>query len=133
MYDNSVPQRLPVEINAAKSSPVVEIVWDDGHRSQYSVNTLRQICPCATCREGSGQTTHQAAKSANVPKPRLSLPIFKEEKYKLADMHYVGSYALGITWQDRHQSIYPWVLLSEECPCRECTIRRQTAVQDQDR
>src|SRR5207249_2906394 len=122
-----LPVRSPVEINAGKTSPTVEIVWDDGHRSLYKVGKLREICPCASCREG----TEKAAKQSG-DKPRRSLPMFKSEKYQIADMHYVGRYALGITWVDKHDSIFPWAFLSEECPCEQCTARREATAGEKD-
>jgi DUF971 family protein len=124
----SIANRLPVEINAGKSSPVVEIVWDDDHRTQYQVGELRAICPCATCREAKGESPHQgitakppqSAKTDPTVKPRRALPLFKAEKYQIEGLHYVGNYALGVNWLDRHQSIFPWALLSTECPCLAC-------------
>jgi len=32
----------------------------------------------------------------------------------------VGRYALGVTWQDGHGSIYPFALLRAVCPCGAC-------------
>ncbi|KAF0248564.1 MAG: hypothetical protein FD167_2035 [bacterium] len=128
--------RLPVEINAGKSSPIVEIVWDDDHRSLYQVGQLRAVCPCATCRETKGENPHQAIKpkppnpSGEQPKRSLSLPLFKVEKYQITNMHYVGNYALGVEWQDNHHSIFTWKLLSEECPCESCTSQRNLANSD---
>ncbi|MBI4852678.1 MAG: DUF971 domain-containing protein [Acidobacteria bacterium] len=124
--------RSPVEINAGKSSPFVEIVWDDDHRSKYQVGQLRAICPCATCRETKGENPHQAIKP-KTPNPKteqskrgLSLPLFKPEKYQITNMNYVGNYALGVEWQDNHHSIFTWRLLSEECPCESCLAERNS-------
>lgn len=108
--------RIPAEINASRRSPEVEIVWDDGHRSVYPVGYLRELCPCATCREVSEESGKQL-------RSRRSLPMFKAEKYTIAEMHFVGNYALGINWQDRHRSIYTWSMLSAACGCVSC---RQT-------
>lgn len=122
-------QRLPAEINAGKSSPNVEIIWSDGHRTNYTVAQLRAICPCATCREAAGDNPHQPilAKSEPGSKRRLGLPLFKAEKFQISKMNYVGNYALGVSWADSHQSILPWTLLSSECPCEACTlVRTQT-------
>jgi DUF971 family protein len=124
--------RSAVEINAGKNSPTVEIVWNDGHRSLYSVGKLRELCPCATCREsgikpGFEPLIKSETGAEGSTKQRRGLPMFKPDKYQLANMGYVGSYALGVTWQDKHQSIYPWEMLSEECPCEECAARRKVA------
>jgi DUF971 family protein len=32
----------------------------------------------------------------------------------------VGRYALGVTWQDGHGSIYPYAALRAACPCGAC-------------
>lgn len=125
--------RSPVEINAGKNSPLVEIVWDDDHRSKYTVGQLRAVCPCATCRETKGENPHQAIKpkppntTEEKPKRSLSLPLFKAEKYQITNMHYVGNYALGVEWQDNHHSIFTWRLLSEECPCQSCELARNSS------
>lgn len=122
--------RLPVEINAGKSSPFVEIVWDDDHRSKYKVGELRAICPCATCRETKGENPHQAIKpkpATGEQKRSLSLPLFKAEKYQITNMSYVGNYALGVEWQDNHHSIFTWRLLSDECPCESCGLERASS------
>lgn len=124
--------RSPVEINAGKNSPTVEIVWDDDHRTLYQVGQLRSICPCATCRESKGENPHQAIKPKESPslgqksKRSLSLPLFKVEKYKISNMSYVGNYALGVEWQDNHHSIFTWKLLNEECPCEICSLQRDS-------
>jgi DUF971 family protein len=127
-------ERTPTEINASKNSPIVEIVWDDGHRSPYQVSFLRSLCPCATCREAAGGSPHeplggkkpgQKPLGAAPPAKKRSLPMFKAEKFQIVDMHYVGNYALGISWLDKHQSIFPWSMLSGECPCTSCQAERE--------
>lgn len=114
--------RVPAEINASRHSPEVEIVWDDGHRSVYPVGYLRDICPCATCREAAGEPAHKPLISGKETR-RKSLPMFKVEKYTIAEMNFVGNYALGVNWQDKHRSIYPWAMLSAACRC--CASRAE--------
>lgn len=111
----TVTSRMPAEINASRHSPEVEIVWDDGHRSLYPVGYLRDICPCATCRE-----TPEGSLASSSKQNRRSLPMFKIEKYTIAEMNFVGNYALGVNWQDKHRSIYPWSMLSVACRCGDC-------------
>lgn len=36
------------------------------------------------------------------------------------DVHWVGHYALGVTWADDHGSIYPFEQLRQACPCGAC-------------
>jgi DUF971 family protein len=36
------------------------------------------------------------------------------------DVHLVGRYAVGVTWDDDHGSIYPFAQLRHDCPCGAC-------------
>jgi DUF971 family protein len=49
------------------------------------------------------------------------LPLLGADPNAPKDLHLVGRYALGVDWQDRHGSIYPFAFLRESCPCPECT------------
>jgi len=44
----------------------------------------------------------------------------KPPKYAIASLHPVGRYALGVTWGDKHDSIFPFVNLRRSCPCTAC-------------
>jgi len=44
----------------------------------------------------------------------------KPPKYSIASIHPVGHYALGVNWQDKHESIFPFANLRQACPCAEC-------------
>ncbi|MGH7896638.1 MAG: gamma-butyrobetaine hydroxylase-like domain-containing protein [Candidatus Binatia bacterium] len=44
----------------------------------------------------------------------------KPPKYAITSTHAVGRYALGVTWGDKHESIYPFINLRRLCPCLEC-------------
>lgn len=49
------------------------------------------------------------------------LPIFGQPSPNdLSEIHLVGRYALGATWADKHQSIYPFERLRRDCPCGSC-------------
>ena len=48
----------------------------------------------------------------------------KPPKYSIASIQPVGRYALGVNWQDRHESIFPFLNLRRACPCLECEPRR---------
>ena len=44
----------------------------------------------------------------------------KPEKYTIASIQPVGRYALGVSWRDKHDSIFPFVNLRRLCPCTDC-------------
>jgi DUF971 family protein len=47
-----------------------------------------------------------------------TLPILGQpDPNQPADVHLVGRYAVGVTWADRHGSIYPFAHLRHACPC----------------
>ncbi|MDE2236615.1 MAG: DUF971 domain-containing protein [Elusimicrobia bacterium] len=86
----------------------LRIVWEDGHRSEYSFRYLRQNCPCAACRdEWSGQSLLDAEGVA------------RDLKASRAEM--VGNYALCFAFSDGHATgIFSFEVLRKLCPCAEC-------------
>lgn len=54
------------------------------------------------------------------PPPRPLLPLLGADPSTPTDVHLVGRYAIGVAWQDRHSSIYPFELLRGACPCGAC-------------
>lgn len=87
----------PTELTAAREQ--LEIVWDDGRRSELPFVMLRQRCPCAGCvDEWTGRRTLDPT---SVPKDIRPVSIVE-----------VGRYAVQIEWSDGHGSgIYSWELL----------------------
>lgn len=68
--------------------------------------------------------------------PRSLLPLVGADPNRPDAVSLVGRYALGVTWQDRHGSIYPFGVLRAACPCGACAadddawpteIRREAA------
>lgn len=53
---------------------------------------------------------------------RSLLPLVGADPNRPDGIALVGRYALGITWQDRHGSIYPFPLLRRACPCGDCAV-----------
>lgn len=88
----------------------LSIEWDDGHKSRYTLQSLRDQCPCASCkgeREQSGG---------------FALPVVIPGKYELRAIEPVGSYALQIAWSDEHRTgIYTYEYLRYLCECEICT------------
>ena len=85
----------------------LEIHWSDGQRRRYSVQELRNGCPCATCREKRNET----------PAALGSLPVISLEEaqpLRVSGMQPVGSYAYTIAFSDGHDTgIFEFTLLRE--------------------
>lgn len=101
-----------------KRDEKLEIDFQDGRKCVYSIEYLRQMCPCASCkavRSGTGQADEPVA-----PKPKRSLTILPgnyAQKLTAESAELVGNYALRIDWSDQHASgIYSFVYLREICP-----------------
>lgn len=85
----------------------LRILWNDGHRSEYTNDYLRNHCPCAVCRA----------------RPRRALPVVGNQGGPLRprEMSVVGRYALSLKWNDGHDSgIYSYRTLRALCPCEPC-------------
>ena len=89
------------------------ISWRDGSKSYIPTELLRRECPCASCKEQRGDTSH--AKPLTSKKRGLTvIQNTIEEQLDLKEIWVVGQYALGMKWGDGHDSgIYPFSLLFE--------------------
>ncbi len=87
------------------------IEWNDGHRSVYAWQHLRNHCPCAGCRE----------EQQKPPDPFRVLKPAELQPLRPVAMAPVGRYAYKITWSDGHDSgIYTLEHLRALCQCAEC-------------
>src|SRR5262245_28612848 len=113
-----------VKVNLTNGTGV-DILWADGHRSDYSFQFLRDACPCALCneeREKSDRLPGEPPKTAPG-----ALPMFKAAA-KPVSAEGVGKYAIKFNWNDGHDlGIYSWKFLREWCPCKECNAARKQA------
>lgn len=104
-----------------KDASTLQIDWDDGHVSLYTLAELRRQCPCASCREARSQTTTQPLRvlqTHEVVPPDLDV--------RQADV--VGRYAVNFLWNDGHHTgIYTFKMLRELCQCNTCQVRRNPA------
>jgi DUF971 family protein len=99
----------PKNIDVSLSSGV-RIDWGDGHHSEYTLEYLRENCPCALCTSG----THKSAA------PASPFPMYKKV-LKMDGVEPIGRYALQFKWNDGHSSgIYSFEHLREICPCAQC-------------
>ncbi|MFB3825699.1 MAG: gamma-butyrobetaine hydroxylase-like domain-containing protein [Bryobacteraceae bacterium] len=106
----------PEKISISKSKGVT-VQWKDGHRSEFQLAYLRDICPCAECTgtHGTAPRKAQAASPFQMYKPVL----------KINNVEPVGNYALRLLWSDGHSAgIYSYDHLRESCPCPECAGQR---------
>jgi DUF971 family protein len=112
MPNPSEPLR-PVQLGK-EGSDRLTITWNDGHRSVYTWQHLRNNCPCAGCRGEFGQPPdpfHILTAKELAPRPLLA-PV------ALAP---VGHYAYKITWNDGHDSgIFTLEHLRALCQCPAC-------------
>ena len=83
------------------------IEWSDGMRRRYTFRQLRDVCPCATCRE-KRKAPPAAANPFAILKPEELTPL------RIAGMTPVGQYAYSIAFSDGHDTgIYAFDLLRE--------------------
>ena len=103
------PQTTPLKLDLKKDEKL-EILWQDGRRSVYTVSYLRTMCPCAQCK---------TVRETNAKKPKTSLSILPGNFAKplaATGAELVGNYAIRIDWSDDHGSgIYSFQYLREIC------------------
>jgi DUF971 family protein len=96
----------PTDLKLTESHQLC-ITWSDGQTQTLTVRTLRDHCPCASCRERRQGQPHE---------PEL-LPVLRPEETKplrIIQMRPVGNYAYSISFSDGHDTgIYTLELLRE--------------------
>ncbi|MHA2621682.1 MAG: gamma-butyrobetaine hydroxylase-like domain-containing protein [bacterium JZ-2024 1] len=94
----------------------LKIVWQDEHKSVYSPQYLRRLCPCAHCRL--------------MPRnERGELRIVLLPNLKIDSVEGVGNYGVSFTFSDGHHfGIYPYRYLRGLCPCESCARGREGTV-----
>lgn len=113
------PAKVRVQLTSGEG---LEILWKDGHRSQWSFVWLRHACPCATCHE---EREAQGLEPGE-PKPKAAslLPMYQAPPRPQSSAP-VGNYAISFQWNDGHTSgIYSWDYLRRHCTCEACRARR---------
>jgi len=93
---------MPIDLSLNQG--LLEIVWNDGLRTQYTPALLREKCPCATCR-------------GKREEPQPALPVLSLEEtqpVQVTGMKPLGNYAYGISFSDGHSTgIYSLELLRD--------------------
>lgn len=111
---------LPQKLTLKKKESILEILWQDGHISNFSFMLLRAACPCATCRGG-----HENMRSE--PDPLVfNVSLSDSPATRIEQIEMTGQYAITIHWEDgHHYGIYTWHYLRALCPCPACRERNQ--------
>lgn len=100
----------PIEIIHRREPSRLEVVWSDGHRSDFPALELRLRCPCAECLSGGERRVRPA------PAPDVSIDAVEP----------FGNYAVTVRFNDGHGSgVYRWEYLRYWCPCDSCWSRRE--------
>lgn len=82
----------------------LRIHWSDDVCLDYTVQALRDACPCATCREQ--RATPAGANILPILKPEETVPL------GIRGMRPIGNYAYGIEFTDGHDTgIYDFDVL----------------------
>ena len=100
----------PVDLTRQSDNSIL-LRWNDGQLDVWTAAKLREVCPCATCREKqrAKEEKKQEAKSA------MLLPVLSQAEaapLKIEAMEPIGGYAYRVRFSDGHGSgIYPFDLL----------------------
>ena len=93
---------------AISKSKGIEIDWQDGLRSSYTLESLRDNCPCALCTGAHGTEPQRT----NYAQPAASPFQMYAPRLKMVSVEPAGNYGVRIQWSDGHGSgIYSWTLL----------------------
>jgi DUF971 family protein len=93
----------PDKIEQIKNE-ALRIIWSDGERCVYPFRLLRQICPCAVCKDE--WTGERLLDPESVPKDLTA------ERAEI-----VGNYALSFKFSDGHTTgVYTFEMLRKSCP-----------------
>ena len=124
-------RKKPVDVKVRVSTGEgVEITWSDRHTSRYTFPYLRDLCPCALCKD-----EREKKENATVPAPgglarNPLFPMFKP-KVTAKKASAIGNYAIQIEYSDGHATgIYSFEHLREICPCDECARNFRTPAQE---
>jgi len=105
---------VPAKIEKVEDEEL-RLLWEDGHETLLSFRRLRQVCPCALCRdEWTGRPLiDPETVPVDLKGPRVEI---------------VGNYALAFQFSDGHaQGIYTFDMLRRLCACAACASRKTNA------
>jgi DUF971 family protein len=92
---------IPVQVKIVEKKTLF-IKWKDESESTIDLIKLRMLCPCATC------LTERERQSKSY------IPLLNENQLRVTNINQVGSYAIGISWKDGHNTgIYEYPFLKK--------------------
>lgn len=98
------PQTTPVRLNLKKDEKL-EIGWQDGLRSTYTIGYLRSMCPCASCKIIREQSNPHDISPSPKRKPLLTiLPGNYSGPITVTSAEKVGNYAIRLVFSDQHDT-----------------------------
>ncbi len=94
-----------------ESAGELRISWTDGKQTRHSMNDLRRLCPCATCRTEREKMQNQTSLSSLRV---ISSAAPTVDQARILKVIPVGRYALSFGWNDGHHTgIYSYQFLLE--------------------
>lgn len=82
---------FPVSLKIVEKD-FLSINWDDGSQSRIRLSNLRLNCPCALCA------------SDRESRSKKYFPIYGMDELTVISINVIGSYAVGISWKDGHNT-----------------------------
>ncbi len=107
----------PIRLHLKKETQL-EIDWQDGLKSIFSISHLRALCPCAQCKMVRDGVNPHDISPGEKRKPLLTiLPGNYSAPITVVHAERVGNYAIRIDWSDDHGSgIYSYQYLRDISP-----------------
>jgi DUF971 family protein len=113
MTPDQLPRNLGACVLQALAPDGLHVTWSDGHASVYPVPMLRDLCPCAVCKEKKPEPTPARGSGTAL---KMFVPAVE-----LASLRAIGRYAVGFEFSDGHGTgIYSFDYLRSICPCAQC-------------
>ena len=101
-------------VEVARIDSKLQVIWGDGHSSQYSGIWLINVCDCGACGSTISAVRHRKLTDV-APRPELASAQID-----------VGGYIV-VEWDGAHQSRFKALWLRNHCPSAEESKRRQSA------
>lgn len=97
----------PTPVALKATDDALLITWSDGVTHRLTWKTLRDACPCATCREQREQRAAGGDSASADSQPADLLPVLSLQEarpLRVSNMKPVGNYAYDIDFTDGHST-----------------------------